>query len=76
MKDNRQPRFELVLSLRDHTGKDTGKTRNITSDSADELDTFWLQNNTQKKNGQNIRGIKNTRNNRKTQDRTGEPQTG
>lgn len=40
-------RFELTIQLRDHQGKLTGKTKTITTDNADELDTFWSQNNTQ-----------------------------
>lgn len=41
------PRFELVIQLRDSVGNITGKTKSFTSDSAEEIETFWLKNNTQ-----------------------------
>lgn len=38
------PKFELVLQVRDSLGNPTGKTKSLVTDSAEELDNFFLRN--------------------------------
>lgn len=44
-KDN--PKFELVVQIRDNKGNLTGKTRSFTTDNPNELEQLWIKNNTQ-----------------------------
>lgn len=44
LEENTKPRYELVIQVRDSLGNPTGKTKNISTDKADELDTFLQRN--------------------------------
>lgn len=38
------PRFELVLKVRNHEGKETGKTVSYTTDNSEHLEEFFQRN--------------------------------
>ena len=75
MIENNSPRFELVIALRDSMGNPTGKTKSFTTDFPDELDMFWLRNNTTKNKEKyeqsKDRGNKSSKNTRKPKVRNG-----
>lgn len=64
LEDNNNPRFELVIQIRDSLGNPTGKTKSITTDKAEELDTFLQRNvGTVKNKNKNEKNIKEEKNN-------------
>lgn len=53
IKKEQTPRFELVINVKDNSGRPTGKKKSISSNSGEDLEGFWMRHNPENKNRNN-----------------------